>query len=127
MSGPGDDGVEHDRSPVGRGVLVVAGHESAPLLELAEAPFDHVALPVVGRIEGGRSAASGTAAFAVSDLVDWLRDCGGDAVIPEVGADRARRIGLVATSFLGPGPGAATGRGTRNSASSGSSIGESLA
>ena len=55
---PGDDGVEDDRGAVGGGVLVVSGGEAAPLLEVAEAALDHVAVLVAGGVVADGSAAA---------------------------------------------------------------------
>ena len=50
MSGPCDHGVEYGGGAVDDGEFVVAGGEASPLLEVAEAAFDHVPAAVVDAV-----------------------------------------------------------------------------
>jgi hypothetical protein len=54
MPGPGDDGVEDCCRAVDSGEFVLAGSETAPLLEVAEAALDDVAVAVVSGVEARR-------------------------------------------------------------------------
>ena len=78
-SGPGDDCVEDGGGAVDDRELVVAGGESAPLLEVAEAAFDHVPAAVVVGVEAWWPATSGAAPLPVPCLVGGLGDHGVDA------------------------------------------------
>lgn len=78
MPGPGDDGVEDHGRAVDDRELVVAGGESAPLLDVAVATLDDVAVAVVGGIEPDGSAAACPATLAVPLLVGRLGDHGVD-------------------------------------------------
>ena len=66
---PGDGSGEDDGATVGDGVLVVAGGQTAPLLEQAEGAFDDVAPPIPVCVVGDRSATGRTATLAVALLV----------------------------------------------------------
>jgi len=54
MPGPGDDGVEDCCRAVDGGEFVVAGSETAPLFEVAEAALDDVAVALVRGVEARR-------------------------------------------------------------------------
>lgn len=67
-------------------MLVVAGGESTPLLEVAVAAFDDVTALVVGDIEPDGSSAARPAALAVALLVGRFGDRGLDAAGAQVPA-----------------------------------------
>jgi hypothetical protein len=68
-----------ERAEVVAGVRVVARGRAAPLCELAEAAFDHVASPVAGRVEPGGSSGDRTTPAPVGLLITGLGDGVGDA------------------------------------------------
>jgi len=77
-------------------VLVIAGGETAPLLDVAVPAFDHIAVLVVGSVECDRSAAACSATSAMALLVVGFRDDRLDPAGTQVTADRSGRIRLVA-------------------------------
>lgn len=87
-------------------MFVVAGCQATPLLEVAEAPLDDVAVPVVSSVELRWPAPAGAAAFAMAGLIGRFGDHRGDPAVAQMGADRTRRVGLVAAQRIGPCPGA---------------------
>lgn len=52
--------MENDRGSVNDGELAVASGQATPLIEQLEAAFDHVAAPVIERVERGRATTTGT-------------------------------------------------------------------
>lgn len=77
-------------SAVGEGEFVVARCQPAPLLVLVEAALDDVTSFVVLGVIADRSAAPGTAAFAVAFLVVGFGDDRDNSAAAQVGADRGR-------------------------------------
>lgn len=71
---PGQERGEGDGAGIVAGVLVIAGGQPAPLLELAEAAFDAVVARVAGGIEAGWAPAGRAAASAVGGLVGLPRN-----------------------------------------------------
>lgn len=61
--------MEYYRRAVDGGVFVVAGGESSPLLQVAEAALDDVAVPVITSVECDGAAAARAAPFAVAFLI----------------------------------------------------------
>ena len=79
----------------------MAGGQTAPLLEVAEAPFDDVAVAVVGGVDSRWASAAIAAADAVPRLVRRFSDHRDDAPLAQTGADRAGRVGLVPRTASG--------------------------
>lgn len=104
MSGPRDDSVENDSSSIRQGVLVVAGGESSPLLDVAVATLDDVAVLIVSSIQLDRTSTAGSATLPVSFLIARFRDDGLDSASAQVLADRAGRVRLVRTHRDRTGP-----------------------
>ncbi|PXY18044.1 hypothetical protein BAY59_34165 [Prauserella coralliicola] len=100
--------MENDRAAIDDGEFVVASCQATPLFEQGDAPFDNVAAAIIDRVEGGRTAAAGTAAGAVPGLVGRLGDHRRDAAIAQMPPDRSRGISLVAADTVGPGPSSTT-------------------
>jgi hypothetical protein len=69
MGEPDGDCPEHGCGAVDDGEFVVAGGQSAPLLDDVEVSLNDVAALVVLGIKGRRSSTAGAASFAVSDLI----------------------------------------------------------
>ena len=75
---PEQGGGQDDAASVDQDVLVVAGGQAAPVLELVERSLDDVAVAVAAGVEVDRSATAGATSPAVADLVGRLRDDGPD-------------------------------------------------
>lgn len=86
---------------VGGGGFVVAGGQATPLLELVDAAFDGVALPVSLAVEGWRAPPEPAPPLAVRGLVRGLRDDCSDSAPSQVAADRPRGVGLVGQDRVG--------------------------
>ena len=71
------------------GELVEACGDAAPLFEVVEAAFDHVAALVIHVVEGGWSATSAASPQAMADLVGGFGDDGDDPAPAQVSADRS--------------------------------------
>lgn len=96
--------MDEDGGAVDDRVFVVASREAAPLLGVAEAAFDDVAVLVVVGIEPDGPAAAWAATFPVALLVagGFGGDHGLDAATAQVRADRAGRVCLVAADRVRP-------------------------
>jgi hypothetical protein len=81
--------VENYRAAVDDGVFVEPGGQTAPLLEQVESAFDHVATPVINRIECGRTATTRGSPLAVPLLVGGFWDDRDDAASTQMRTDRA--------------------------------------
>ncbi|OFT93806.1 hypothetical protein HMPREF3092_04565 [Brevibacterium sp. HMSC24B04] len=89
MSGPCDHGVQDDGSPVDHCVLVIAGSQPAPLLDVVVATLDHVAVLVVEDIETNRTATARAPTFPMLFLIVGLRNDRFDRARPQMASDRA--------------------------------------
>ena len=72
-------------------MLVVAGREAAPLLEVAEAALNDVTAPVVLTVTAHGPAASWSASLAMALLVSRFGDHGGDPAFSQMSAGRAAK------------------------------------
>ena len=81
-------GAQDSAAAVGEWELVVAGGESAPLLQDVERTLDVVAAFVNLRVEVDRAATVASAAFPVGDLVGAFRSDGLDALFSQHGPER---------------------------------------
>jgi hypothetical protein len=77
------------------------------LAELADRPFDGVALLISGGVEGGRAAALTAAPAPVGRLVCGLGDGGFDAAAAQVSPGPSAGVRLIAEHPPRPGPGTA--------------------
>src|ERR1035437_5722913 len=102
---PHGRGCEDDSAAVDNGVLVVSGGEAAPVLDQGEGSFDNVAAAVGDGVVADGPSAGGAASDAVAFLVVGFGDHAGDAALPQVGADRAGGVRLVAEHPIRTGPG----------------------
>jgi len=73
------------------------------MLAAVEGTFDAVTAAVGVAVEADRAAAAGAAATAMGFLVIGLGDHAADPAGSQVGADRARGVGLVGQNTVGPG------------------------
>jgi hypothetical protein len=73
-AGGDEGGCQDDAAAVGQGVLVVAGGDSAPLLEAVVAAFDGVAVLVDLGVEGRWPATGAAFGLAACDLVAAFGD-----------------------------------------------------
>ena len=85
-------------------MLVVPGHESAPVLEFAEVSVNDVAVVIVFGVEVDRPATAGAPALAVGPLVGLLRDHHPYVPGSEVLAVGLGQAGLVPAQRVGGGP-----------------------
>ena len=90
-----DERGEEYATEVGGGVLVVAGGDSAPLLEAPETPLDGVAFAVAVLVECRWSTAGRSFLLAASDLVAAFGDGVRDSAFPQVRAGDRVRVRLV--------------------------------
>ena len=109
MGQPDGDSSEDGGGAVDDGEFVVTGREPSPLLEVAEAAFNHIAVAVVERrrmLVAGRRGSRGASRWPI-----WSEGCGNDRDDPafaQVGADRAGGVGLIAPHPLRDGSAAGT-------------------
>ncbi len=108
MSGPRDDRVQDHRGSVDDGEFVEAGRDAAPLLEVAEPAFDHVAASVVGRVERRWPATTCAASATVPGLVVGFGDDCADPAASQQFPVGAGRVGLVAADPVRAGTGSPT-------------------
>ena len=87
---PQSGGGDEDEADEAVGGLVVAGGQSAAVLELGEAPLDEVSQGVEVAVDDGLGLA-----------IALGRDDGGDAAIAQVGEDGVSVVALVAQQHLG--------------------------
>lgn len=90
-----DDGGEGDAAPVGGGVFVVSGGDSAPLFESAEAAFDDVAISVSLTRKVWWPSAAAASVFSVLDLIGSFGDGAADPPPSQIPPCRRVGIGLV--------------------------------
>lgn len=81
--------MEDGGGAVDDGEFVEAGGDAAPLFELVEAAFDHVAAFVVAGVEGGWSAAAWSSPEPVAGLVGGFGDDRDDPATPKMASDRS--------------------------------------
>ena len=103
VGAPDDGGGQDEIASMDDGVLVVSSRKAAPMLEAVEGTFDDVAAAVGVLVVADRAAAAGAAATAMGFLVIGFGDHAADPAGSQVGADRARGVGLVGQNTVGPG------------------------
>lgn len=81
--------MQDDGSAVGHSELVVSGRDGAPLLEVAVAAFDCVAVLAVGGVEADGPAAARAPPSPVAFLVLGFGDDGFDPTGSQVHSDRS--------------------------------------
>ncbi len=94
-SRPYEQGGQVEHPVIGGGDFVVAGGDRSILFEPVETAFDHVAAPVLHRIERGRATTDATPARPVGLLIDAFGNRRGDPPTAQVSADRAGGLSLV--------------------------------
>jgi hypothetical protein len=97
------DGGQGDAAEAGQGVLVIAGGDSAPLLDAVETAFDGVAVAVELRIECRSADTCGPLALVVRDLVAAFGDSVLDLQRAQLFSGAVVRVGLVCQQALVPG------------------------
>jgi hypothetical protein len=100
---PDEGGGQDETASIHDGVLVVSSRTAAPMLEAVEGTFDDVAAAGGVLVVADRAAAAGATATAMGSLVIGFGDHAADPAGSQVGADRARRVGLVGQNTVGPG------------------------
>lgn len=92
--------MEQDRGVVDEGEFVVAGGQSAPLLEQVKPSFDHGAAAIVPCVECRWAPAAGTAPCAVPGLIGRFGDHRDNAASTQMPPDRPRGVGLIGANTV---------------------------